>query len=90
MDPRAPVPRPLPVVLASAPSAVYACVLAAQVTRAPRNWDDEAVADWATPVVTAGVRPSHYASAEYYAAPEDNQRLRGALLQILPVAGRSG
>jgi hypothetical protein len=68
------VPRTFRVVLASALSAAYVCVLAAQASRAPRIWDDEALADWATPVARLGVRPSHYSSAEYYAAREENYR----------------
>lgn len=56
---------------------VYA-IITAQVTTAPRIWDDAALADWATPVAGLNVRPSHYSSAEYYAAPVDN-------LQTYPV-----
>ena len=41
---------------------------------APKIWDDRALADWATPVAALKVRPSHYTSAEYYAAPADNLR----------------
>lgn len=41
---------------------------------APRIWDDRSLADWATPVAALKVRPSHYTSAEYYAAPADNLR----------------
>lgn len=47
---------------------------AAQAMRAPRIWDDAALADWATPVAGLNVRPAHYSSAEYYAAPVDNLR----------------
>ena len=50
---------------------LYAAV-SAQVTRALRIWDDAALADWATPVAGLNVRPAHYSSAEYYAAPVDN------------------
>jgi hypothetical protein len=42
--------------------------------RAPRIWDDAALADWATPVATLNVRPAHYSSAEYYSVPGDNLR----------------
>jgi hypothetical protein len=40
----------------------------------PRIWDDAALADWATPVASLGVRPGHFTAAEYYAAPADNLR----------------
>ena len=38
----------------------------------PKIWDDEALKDWATPIAALGVRPGHFTSAEYYAAPVDN------------------
>lgn len=44
----------------------------AQVMRPPRIWDDAALADWATPVAGLNIRPAHYSSVEYYAAPVDN------------------
>jgi hypothetical protein len=44
----------------------------AQSTRSPRVWDDAELAEWATPIESLGVRPSHYSSTEYYAAREDN------------------
>ena len=44
----------------------------AQAMRVPRIWDDAALADWATPVAGLNIRPAHYSSAEYYAAPVDN------------------
>ena len=50
---------------------LYAIVVA-QAMRVPRIWDDEALADWTTPVAGLNVRPGHYSSAEYYAAPVDN------------------
>ena len=43
-------------------------------TVAPRIWDDAALVDWATPVATLNVRPSHYSSAEYYSVPGENLR----------------
>ena len=49
-------------------------LFAAQGLQAPRIWDDAALQDWATPVAGLNVRPGHYASAEYYAAPVDNLR----------------
>ena len=42
-----------------------AALLAQGGTQAPRIWDDAALADWATPVATLNVRPTHYSSAEY-------------------------
>jgi hypothetical protein len=47
---------------------------AADVLRAPRIWDDAALAEWATPVAGLNVRPGNYSSAEYYAVPADNLR----------------
>jgi hypothetical protein len=38
----------------------------------PKIWDDKALEDWATPIAALGVRPGHFTSAEYYAAPGDN------------------
>jgi mono/diheme cytochrome c family protein len=46
--------------------------VAAQAMRAPRIWDDSALAEWATPVAGLNVRPSHYSSREYYGVPADN------------------
>jgi hypothetical protein len=43
-------------------------------TRAPRIWDDRALADWATPLAALKIRPGHYTAAEYYAVPADNLR----------------
>jgi hypothetical protein len=43
-------------------------------TRVPRIWDDDALKDWATPVATLNVRPSHVTSSEYYSVPADNLR----------------
>jgi hypothetical protein len=40
----------------------------------PRVWDEEALADWATPLAGLNARPSHMSSAEYYALPEENLR----------------
>ncbi|HYN06202.1 MAG TPA: hypothetical protein VES67_02325 [Vicinamibacterales bacterium] len=66
-----------PVVALTATVGVYV-VVTAQVMTVPRIWDDASLADWATPVAGLNVRPSHYSSAEYYAAPGDN-------LQTYPV-----
>ena len=51
-----------------------ALALSAQTTKAPKIWDDKALEDWATPIAALGVRPGHFSSAEYYAAPGDNLR----------------
>lgn len=48
------------------------CVHAQERYAAPKIWDDAALADWATPIAALGVRPAHFTSAEYYAAPVDN------------------
>jgi hypothetical protein len=39
-----------------------------------RTWDTTALSDWATPLATIDVRPSHFSEAEYYRAPLDNYR----------------
>ena len=55
--------------------ALLSAALPAQApTQAPRIWDDAALADWATPVATLNVRPTHYSSAEYYSVPAENLR----------------
>ena len=38
----------------------------------PTTWDEKALAEWATPLAGINVRPSHMASADYYALPVDN------------------
>lgn len=38
----------------------------------PRVWNDDAMADWATPLAELGRRPVHMSSADYYALPEEN------------------
>ena len=40
----------------------------------PKTWDENALADWATPVAGLNVRPSHFSAADYYRAPIDNYR----------------
>ena len=60
--------------LIAAASAALSLVVSAQTVPVPRIWDDRALADWATPVAGLNVRPAHYSSAEYYAAPADNLR----------------
>jgi hypothetical protein len=49
-------------------------VVAHSQRRAPVIWDERALADWATPVGRLHIRPGHYSSAEYYAAPAENLR----------------
>ena len=49
-------------------------VFASQASHVPKIWDDASLSDWATPVAGLNVRPAHYSSTEYYAAPEDNLR----------------
>jgi hypothetical protein len=41
---------------------------------APRIWDDQALADWSSPVAALGVRPGHFTAAEYYGTPSENLR----------------
>ena len=50
----------------------YAVVTAQAPPVVPRIWDDAALGEWATPVAGLNIRPSHYSSTEYYAAPIDN------------------
>jgi mono/diheme cytochrome c family protein len=40
----------------------------------PRVWDEDALAEWATPVARLDVRPTHLSPAAYYALPEENLR----------------
>jgi hypothetical protein len=40
--------------------------------RVPKIWDDQAVANWATPIAALKVPPGHYTPAEYYALPAEN------------------
>jgi mono/diheme cytochrome c family protein len=55
-------------------TALSAALPAQAPTVVPRIWDDAALADWATPVATLNVRPAHYSSTDYYAAPAENLR----------------
>jgi mono/diheme cytochrome c family protein len=41
---------------------------------APKIWDAEQLADWATPLAGLGLPPTYASEAEYYAAPVDNLR----------------
>ena len=40
----------------------------------PKVWDEQAFADWATPIAGLKVPPGHFPEAEYYRAPIDNYR----------------
>ena len=59
--------------------AVSALALTSQISRGrrpdiPRVWDEESLADWATPLAGLNARPTHMTAAEYYALPEENLR----------------
>jgi Di-haem oxidoreductase, putative peroxidase len=41
-------------------------------SRAPKTWDEAALAEWATPLAGINVRPAHTSAREYYALPVDN------------------
>ena len=60
--------------IAAASAAALSLVVSAQTVPVPKIWDDSVLADWATPVAGLNVRPAHYSSAEYYAAPVENLR----------------
>src|SRR5688572_1983603 len=47
---------------------------AAAAAQVPKVNDEAALKDWATPLAGLGVRPGHYAEAEYYKAPVENLR----------------
>lgn len=40
----------------------------------PKTWDENSLADWATPVAGLNVRPTHMSTREYYSLPVDNLR----------------
>lgn len=40
----------------------------------PRTWDDDALADWATPIAGLNARPTTISTKEYYALPTENLR----------------
>ena len=40
----------------------------------PRTWDEAALKDWATPLASLNVRPTHMSAEQYYALPVDNLR----------------
>ena len=63
--------------LLAVPAAVVALVVSlAQpgTPSIPRVWDEDALADWATPLAGLNERPTHLSAAEYYAIPEENLR----------------
>ena len=55
-------------------AALVSNVIVQTQARAPRIWDEQSLADWATPIAALKVRPAHYSPAEYYSAPVDNLR----------------
>jgi hypothetical protein len=55
------VSRVLPLLLA-------ASTCFAQKIPAPRIWNDQSLAEWATPVTGLNVRPGHFTEKEYYSA----------------------
>jgi mono/diheme cytochrome c family protein len=40
----------------------------------PKTWDEGALKDWATPLASLNVRPTHITAAQYYSLPIDNLR----------------
>ena len=40
----------------------------------PNTWEEQALADWATPLAGLNARPGHISSKEYYALPVENLR----------------
>jgi mono/diheme cytochrome c family protein len=58
------------------PLAALALVAATRpwATDIPRVWDEDALADWATPLAGLNERPTHMSAAEYYAISEENLR----------------
>ena len=63
--------------LAAAPVAALAAFIGATQPwqqQIPRVWDEDALADWATPLAGLNARPTHMSAAEYYAIPEENLR----------------
>ena len=51
-----------------------ASVIVQTEARAPRIWDEQSLADWATPIAALNIRPAHYSASEYYSARADNLR----------------
>jgi len=49
-----------------------AAVLSAGDLKVPRTWDEDALADWAMPLVGFNGGPGHFSEREYYAAPIEN------------------
>ena len=58
------------------------CGIAASITPAwgqksfrpeiPKTWDEEKLADWATPLAGIDTRPTHISPEKYYSLPVDN------------------
>src|SRR2546423_11476899 len=40
----------------------------------PKTWDEAALANWATPVASLNVRPTHISAKEYYSLAVENLR----------------
>jgi hypothetical protein len=53
----------------------------------PRVWDEEALADWATPLMGLDARPTHMSAEEYYSLPEENLRTYPVYMPALEPAG---
>jgi hypothetical protein len=51
------------------PLLLAASLCFAQKIAAPRIWNDQSLADWASPVAGLNVRPTFFTEKEYYAAP---------------------
>lgn len=58
--------------------ALFICsVVEAQIpvrSKAPRVWDEKALAEWATPIAGLNVRPSHIRPKDYYRLPDEALR----------------
>ena len=44
------------------------------ISKAPKVWDEKALAEWATPVAGLNVRPNHMQANDYYAIPVESLR----------------
>jgi hypothetical protein len=61
-------------VVASARAASSGSTETTQRLKAPKIWDEKALATWALPVIGVNATPSFYSEAEYYAAPVHEYR----------------
>jgi len=57
------------------------------VPEIPRAWDEEALADWATPLAGLAARPGHMSAEEYYSIPVENLRSYPVYMPGLEPAG---